>query len=99
MKPALLIALVLVAALLAWSIFSFVREKTRWHGMRIAGAGLLLVTRLTHVCEELNLFPFMHLGFPRSIGHYLDLSSAILGVALFVIGFLAYGRHDSPCGL
>jgi len=87
MKPTLLIALALVGALLAWSAVSFVRNKTVWHFLRFAGAGFLAVTVLAHACEELGLLPSMGWGAPHSIGHYLDLSSFVLGIALLVLGY------------
>ena len=43
---------------------------------------------LTHICEALHLFPSMHWGLQDSAGHYLDLVSAILGLALFPMGYL-----------
>lgn len=42
----------------------------------------------THIFEALHLFPFMQWGSPHSVGHYLDLTSAILGLTLFPLGFL-----------
>jgi hypothetical protein len=45
------------------------------------------VVALTHVCEALQLFPGMKWGLEHSTGHYLDLSSAVLGVTLFPIGY------------
>jgi hypothetical protein len=29
---------------------------------------------LTHLCEALHLFPWMHWGLENSVGHYLDPS-------------------------
>jgi hypothetical protein len=50
--------------------------------------GLLIVVVLTHVAERLHLFPGMGWGQPDSIGHYLDLISAILGCVLLIVGSL-----------
>jgi hypothetical protein len=36
----------------------------------------------------LQLLPSMHWGLPDSVGHYLDLGSAALGVTLFPLGYL-----------
>jgi hypothetical protein len=52
----------------------------------------LLIVVLTHVAEGLHLFTFMRWGDPHSVGHYLDLSSAILGVSLFPAGLLLRAR-------
>ena len=56
--------------------------------LQLFGAGCLMVVVLAHVCEAVHLFPFMHWGIKHSVGHYLDLWSALLGVALFAVGYL-----------
>jgi len=43
---------------------------------------------LTHLCEALGLFPWMHWGLKNSVGHYLDFWSATLGLTLFPAGYL-----------
>jgi hypothetical protein len=43
---------------------------------------------LTPICEAFGLVPWMQWGLPNSAGHYLDLLSAVLGLALFSIGYL-----------
>ena len=42
---------------------------------------------LTHVAEALRVFPRMQWGDPHSVGHYIDLTSAVLGVALLLAGY------------
>ena len=44
-----------------------------------------LIVIATHVCEAYHLLPFMGWGRPTSIGHYIDLSAAVLGVACAVL--------------
>jgi hypothetical protein len=39
---------------------------------------------LAHVAESLHLLPGMGWGLPNSLGHYLDLFSAVAGVALLL---------------
>jgi hypothetical protein len=56
--------------------------------LQFAGFGCLLVVVLTHVAEALHLLPGMGWGLPNSPGHYLDLSSAISGLALLPAGFV-----------
>ncbi len=56
--------------------------------LQLLGAGCLIVVVLTHIFEALHLFPFMQWGSPHSFGHYLDLTSAILGLTLFPVGLL-----------
>jgi hypothetical protein len=57
---------------------------------QLVGAACFLLVVLTHVCEELDLFPVMGWGRGHSIGHFLDLGSAILGVTLFPVGYFLH---------
>ena len=57
-------------------------------GVDIDVAGGLVVVVLTHVCEALDLFPWMHWGLKHSVGHYLDFWSAVLGLTLSSVGYL-----------
>ena len=47
-----------------------------------------MIVALTHLCEGFGLFASIRWGAADSIGHYLDLSSAILGLSLFPTGYL-----------
>jgi hypothetical protein len=58
--------------------------------LQILGAGCLVVVVLTHICEALHLFPWMDWGLEDSVGHYVDLSSAVLGLTLFPVGYLLH---------
>ena len=59
-----------------------------WRLLQIFGVVCLIVVVLTHIAERLQLFPGMGWGQPDSIGHYLDLISAILGGVLLLVGSL-----------
>jgi len=48
------------------------------------GGGFLLVVVLTHIAERCQVLPGMGWGLPNSPGHYLDLFSAVAGIALLV---------------
>ncbi len=87
-----LLVFVPVGLLLAWSAVSLARAKTAWGVVQVAGAGFLVVVVLTHVCEALGLFPAMQWGSPTSVGHSLDLASALLGLTLLPVGYLASKR-------
>jgi hypothetical protein len=83
----------LVASVPACMVFSgsvvlFFRGKTVWSFLQLLGAGCLVMVVLTHVCETLHLFPWMHWGLEHSAGHYLDFWSAVLGITLFSVGYL-----------
>jgi hypothetical protein len=85
-----LVALVPLCMLLCGSVVSFSREKTAGVFLQVLGAGCLVVVVLTHVSEALYLFPWMHWGLEHSADHYLDLSSAVLGLTLFPTGYLLH---------
>jgi hypothetical protein len=52
----------------------------RW--LVVGGLTCLVIVALTHVAERWHVFPDMGWGLPNSPGHYLDLSSAVLGMVL-----------------
>jgi len=85
-----LVALVPASMLFSGSIALFFREWewTLCSFLQLVGAGCLVVVVLTHISEALQLFPWMHWGLERSVGHYLDFWSALLGLTLFPLGYL-----------
>ena len=85
-----LVALIPSCMLFTGSVALFLKGRSAWSFLQLLGAGGLVVVVLTHLCEALHLFPWMHWGLDRSLGHYLDLSSALLGLTLFPIGYLLH---------
>jgi hypothetical protein len=83
-----LVAFLPAGMLFSGSVVLFTREKTVWTFLQLLGAGCLVVVVLTHVCEALHLFLWMHWGLEHSAGHYLDFWSAVLGLTLFPVGYL-----------
>ena len=69
--------------------------KTGGRLLLLVGSACLLIVVLTQLAEAFHLFPAMGWGLPNSIGHYLRRVSAILGVVLLLIGFIATRRKDS----
>jgi hypothetical protein len=63
---------------------------------QLSGTACLIMVALTHVCEAHHLFPWMGWGLKHSVGHYLDLSSAILALTLLTLGFILQRRWASP---
>lgn len=84
------VAFVPAVALLAGSCVLFYRQKRLSAFLQLAGAAGVVVVVLTHVCEALQLFPAMGWGQEHSIGHYLDLGGAIVGITLFPSGYLLH---------
>jgi hypothetical protein len=85
-----LVALLPTCLLLAGSVVLFFSGKTVSSLLQLLGAICLLVVVLTHVFEALHLFPWMHWGLEQSVGHYLDLSSVLLGFTFFPVGYLLH---------
>jgi hypothetical protein len=87
-----LVALVLACVLLVACAVRFVQRRVAGALLQLVGAGFLLIVALAHVAEALRVFPIMHWGEAHSAGHYLDLSSAGLGVTLFALGYFLRAR-------
>jgi hypothetical protein len=67
-------------------------RPNRWrfgYLLQLIGSALLVVVVLTHVAEAFHLFPRMGWGLPNSVGHYIDLVSAIAGPMLLSAGLLS----------
>lgn len=58
------------------------------HCLLLVGFLCLALMVFTHIAERLHLFPGMGWGLPDSQGHYLDLTSAVLGCALLIAGMI-----------
>ena len=82
-----LVSLVPVSALLCRSLILFHRSRTTGVSLQLIGTAGLITVVLAHICEGLNVFPWMHWGLEHSAGHYLDLISAFLGITFFLVGF------------
>jgi hypothetical protein len=89
-----LLAMLPASLLLLGSGIRFSRAKTPAVGMQFVGASAVTLVVLSHVCEALHLFPGMHWGMKHSAGHYLDLVSAVLGLALFPTGYLLQALRE-----
>ena len=83
-----LIALAIVFALSCRCVFLVRRSNVASSWLQLFGAMGFLAVVASHICEGLNLFPWMAWGRPSSAGHYFDLTSAVVGITLFCAGFL-----------
>jgi hypothetical protein len=98
MNPTLLIALVALVptgVLLFGEAVFFSKRKTAGALLQFLGAGCLMVVVLTHVCEGLSWLSWMHWGEKHSAGHYLDLTGAVVSVALLPVGFVLHALRAS----
>jgi hypothetical protein len=85
-----LAALLPTSLLFSGSAVFFFKRKTVHAFLELIGASCLVLVVLTHISEALHLFPWMHWGVEDSAGHYLDLSSIVLGLTLFPTGYLLH---------
>lgn len=78
-----------IIAVLGYAATTYRRRGAGWSLMLFAGALCFGVVVLTHIAEALHVFPAMGWGEPHSIGHYIDLSSAVAGAVFFAAGILS----------
>ncbi len=94
---ALLGIAMLTGVLFAGSVVLFSRRKSVSVLLQLFGAGCLVLAVITHISATFHLFPWMHWGLERSVGHYLDLGSATVGLILFPLGYLCHAiAKQSP---
>jgi hypothetical protein len=90
------VALLPASILFSGSLLLFARKVAASSSLQLLGAGCLLIVAVAHLCEGLHWLPWMRWGMEHSAGHYLDLTSAVLGLTLFPIGYLLHAianRH------
>jgi hypothetical protein len=86
-----LIASVPASVLFAGTVVLFWKVRNLFSLLQLVGAGSLVMVVLVHVFEALHLFPWMGWGLEHSVGHYLDISCALVGFTLFPLGYLFQG--------
>ena len=79
-----LIALVLVGSAIAL----YRPRRTTGMLLLVLGTCCFVVVAFTHVCESLRILPVFGWGQRDSVGHYLDLVAALVGLALVACGLL-----------
>lgn len=92
-----LVALVPASVLFAGSCVVLIRRGRLSALLQLLGAASIVVVVLIHICEALQLFPAMRWGSDQSLGHYLDLTSAVFGATLFPVGYLLHALVDPGC--
>jgi uncharacterized membrane protein len=74
------------------SAIALVQERNAPSFIQLLGAGCLIIVVLAHVAERFDFLPSMGWGLPESIGHYVDLVSAVVGLMLLPVGYLLRKR-------
>lgn len=85
-----LIALLPAAMLLAGGVRFFFKIRDAASLLELLGAAALVLVIFAHLCEGLQVFSSIGWGQQRSPGHYVDLISSILAMALFPLGYLLH---------
>jgi|SRR6516162_5088972 len=88
-----LLALAAACVFLGVSAALFLTRRHLASTLQALGLLCFGVMALTHAFEAFAIFPTLGWGRPRSIGHYVDLTAALSGVALVVAGFALQQRH------
>ena len=83
-----ILALAATSALLGGSAILYRRRGSMGSVLQFLGVACFVVVALTHVFEAFAILPSLGWGQPRSIGHYIDLGAAILGLTLLFAGLL-----------
>jgi len=81
-----------VGLVVLWVVL-FRRHRTVGSTLELVGVSCLVVVALTHVCETFGILPALGWGEPDSVGHYIDLVAAAVGVALVFTGILVRRRE------
>ncbi|MGH9327393.1 MAG: hypothetical protein ACRD2B_12015 [Terriglobia bacterium] len=77
-----------VGAIICTSTWQLSKQRIVGRFVQLIGAWFLGMVVLTHVAERFSLFPKMGWGRPNTVGHYLDLTSAAIGLTLLPIGYI-----------
>jgi len=77
------------AVVLFWLWFVIYRCRgTVRSSLQLIAIPCLVIVALAHVCEAFGIFPIMGWGHPHSLGHYIDLVAAAMGISLMCVSFL-----------
>lgn len=72
------------------SVVLLSRKRSLASWLQLIGSASLMMVVLMHFAEAFDVMSWMRWGLEDSEGHYLDLGSAVLGLTLFPIGYLAH---------
>ena len=90
-----LLALAGACIFLGVSVVLFLVRRGLSSALMALGLGCFGVMALTHVFEAFSILPALGWGQPHSVGHFIDLVAALLGVTLVTTSFLL-GRRGPP---
>jgi hypothetical protein len=77
-----ILALMVTTLLVVTSARIYWRRRSAISGLGLLAATCFLVVAAAHVFEAFDLLPAFGWGRPSSVGHYIDLAAATLGIVL-----------------
>jgi hypothetical protein len=83
-----LLALAAACVFLGVSVALFRTRRGFVSTLLAIGLGCFAVMALTHVFEAFSIFPQFGWGRPGSVGHFIDLAAAMLGVTFVAASYL-----------
>lgn len=83
-----LLAFAAACVFLAGCVALFVTRRGLSSALQALGIACFGMMALTHAFEKFAILPELGWGQPHSVGHYVDLVAALLGVTLVTTGFL-----------
>jgi len=90
-------ALAATSTLLVGLAIFYRRRGTVGSALRLLGGASFVVVALTHVFEALAILPALGWGQRHSVGHYIDLGAAVLGLTSVSAGLLFQYVHRASC--
>ena len=87
-----LLALAGASVFLIVSATLFLTRRDLGAALLATGIGWFGVMALTHVLESFSLLPAFGWGQPHSVGHLIDLATALLGITFVTLGFVVRRR-------
>jgi hypothetical protein len=85
------LALAATSVLLAVSVARLLTGRSLASALQAFGLGCFAIMGATHGFEAFSVLPTLGWGRPDSVGHFIDLSAALLGVVLVAASFLLRG--------
>jgi hypothetical protein len=87
------VALLLMGSVCVVTARAFLRTRATGSLLELLGAAALALLGVTHLCEGLQLLPWMRWGTEGGPGHYLNRVSVATGLLLLSTGYVLTKRH------
>ena len=91
-----LLALAAACVFLGVSVSLLLTRRGLGSVLQAMGLGCFGVMALTHVFEAFSILPALGWGKPHSVGHFIDLVAAVLGVTFVTTSFWLGGARGNP---